>query len=228
MRVDVILGLQWGDEGKGKIVDFLADKYEIIARFQGGPNAGHTLVINGTKRVLHTIPSGIFRKDCMNLIGNGVVIDPITLLKEINTLKADGIPVEDRLIIAKRANLILPTHKILDAASETSKGNAKIGSTLKGIGPTYMDKTGRNGLRIGDILDEDFMTKYELLKNKHLSLLQIYQFDFELEEMEEEWLNAISELKKLKLVESTYYIQEALKNGKKNSGRRRTRHYAGY
>lgn len=215
MKVDVILGLQWGDEGKGKIVDFLADKYEIIARFQGGPNAGHTLVINGTKRVLHTIPSGIFRKDCMNLIGNGVVIDPITLLKEINTLKADGIPVEDRLIIAKRANLILPTHKILDAASETSKGNAKIGSTLKGIGPTYMDKTGRNGLRIGDILDEDFMTKYELLKNKHLSLLQIYQFDFELEEMEEEWLNAISELKKLKLVESTYYIQEALKNGKK-------------
>jgi adenylosuccinate synthase len=215
MKVDVILGLQWGDEGKGKIVDFLADKYEIIARFQGGPNAGHTLVINGTKRVLHTIPSGIFREGCMNLIGNGVVIDPITLLKEINTLKADGIPVEERLIIAKRANLILPTHKILDAASETSKGNAKIGSTLKGIGPTYMDKTGRNGLRIGDILDDDFMTKYELLKNKHLSLIQIYQYDFELEELEKEWLNAITELKKLKLVESTYYIQEQLKNGKR-------------
>ena len=171
MKVDVILGLQWGDEGQGKIVDFLADTYQIIGRFQGGPNAGHTLVINGTKRVLHTIPSGIFREGCMNLIGNGVVIDPITLLKEINTLKADGIPVEDRLIIAKRANLILPTHKILDAASETSKGNAKIGSTLKGIGPTYMDKTGRNGLRIGDILDDGFMTKYELLKNKHLSLI---------------------------------------------------------
>ena len=215
MKVDVILGLQWGDEGKGKIVDFLADKYEIIARFQGGPNAGHTLVINGTKRVLHTIPSGIFREGCMNLIGNGVVIDPITLLKEINTLKADGIPVEDRLIIAKRANLILPTHKILDAASETSKGNAKIGSTLKGIGPTYMDKTGRNGLRIGDILDDDFMTKYELLKNKHLSLIQIYQYDFELEDMEKEWLSAITELKKLKLVESTYYIQDQLKNGKR-------------
>lgn len=215
MKVDVILGLQWGDEGKGKIVDYLADKYEIIARFQGGPNAGHTLVINGTKRVLHTIPSGIFREGCTNLIGNGVVIDPITLLKEINTLKADGIPVEERLIIAKRANLILPTHKILDAASETAKGNAKIGSTLKGIGPTYMDKTGRNGLRIGDILDDDFLVKYELLKNKHLSLLQIYQYDFELEDMEKEWLSAIDELRKLRLVESTYFIQDQLKKGKK-------------
>src|SRR3954471_7052004 len=149
MQVDVILGLQWGDEGKGKIVDYLADKYDIIARFQGGPNAGHTLVIDGKKHVLHTIPSGIFREGKINFIGNGVVIDPVTLLKEIDTLEKIGVPVKERLIISKRANLILPTHKILDAASENNKGTSKIGSTLKGIGPTYMDKTGRNGLRAG-------------------------------------------------------------------------------
>lgn len=215
MKVDVILGLQWGDEGKGKIVDYLAEEYDIIARFQGGPNAGHTLVINGRKHVLHTIPSGIFRSGCLNLIGNGVVIDPTTLVKEIKALKEDGIPVEERLVIAKRANLILPTHKILDAASESAKGNSKIGSTLKGIGPTYMDKTGRNGLRIGDLLDEDFIVKYELLKNKHLSLIQIYQYDFELEDMEKEWFAAIEEIRKLNLVESTYFINDHIKNGKK-------------
>lgn len=215
MQVDVILGLQWGDEGKGKIVDYLADKYDIIARFQGGPNAGHTLYIDGVKHVLHTIPSGIFREGKINFIGNGVVIDPVTLLKEIENLETQGIPVNERLIISKRANLILPTHKILDAASEASKGSSKIGSTLKGIGPTYMDKTGRNGLRFGDILEDDFIVKYELLKAKHLQLLQIYNFDYELEELENTWFDAIERLKEIKQVESVYFINDALKEGKK-------------
>ncbi len=215
MQVDVLLGLQWGDEGKGKIVDYLADQYDIIARFQGGPNAGHTLVIDGQKRVLHTIPSGIFREGKINYIGNGVVIDPVTLLKEIRTLETDGVPVKERLTISKRANLILPTHKILDAASESNKGSSKIGSTLKGIGPTYMDKTGRNGLRIGDIHEGDFLVKYELLKNKHLQLLQIYNFSFELDQIEEEWLDAVEQLREYKQVESVYFINDALKNGKK-------------
>ncbi|HQV78042.1 MAG TPA: adenylosuccinate synthase [Chitinophagales bacterium] len=213
--VDVILGLQWGDEGKGKIVDYLADRYDIIARFQGGPNAGHTLYIDGKKHVLHTIPSGIFRDGKTNYIGNGVVIDPITILKEIENLESQGIPVKERLIISKRANLILPTHKILDAASEHAKGTSKIGSTLKGIGPTYMDKTGRNGLRIGDILQDDFMVKYELLKSKHLQLLQVYNYNFELEEAEVDWLEAIEKLKNYQQVESVYFINDALKSGKK-------------
>ncbi|MEZ5037698.1 MAG: adenylosuccinate synthase [Chitinophagales bacterium] len=215
MKVDVILGLQWGDEGKGKIVDFLADKYDVIARFQGGPNAGHTLVIDGKKHVLHTIPSGIFREGKINFIGNGVVIDPVTLLKEIRTIEKEGIDVSKRLIIAKRANIILPTHKILDAASEASKGDSKIGSTLKGIGPTYMDKTGRNGLRMGDILESDFKVKYELLKNKHLQLLQIYDYNFELKPMEDEWFAAIEELKKYQQEESVYFINNLLKDGKR-------------
>lgn len=215
MLVDVILGLQWGDEGKGKIVDYLADKYDIIARFQGGPNAGHTLYIDGVKHVLHTIPSGIFRKGKINYIGNGVVIDPITLVKEIENLEKQGVPVQERLVISKRANLILPSHKILDAASENAKGASKIGSTLKGIGPTYMDKTGRNGLRFGDIIEEDFIVKYELLKAKHLQLLQMYNFDFDLNEMEKEWFEAVEKLKTLKQVESVYFINEALKKGKK-------------
>jgi adenylosuccinate synthase len=213
--VDVILGLQWGDEGKGKIVDYLADKYDIIARFQGGPNAGHTLYIDGVKHVLHTIPSGIFREGKINYIGNGVVIDPVTLVKEIENLESQGIPVKERLMISKRANLILPTHKILDAASESSKGTSKIGSTLKGIGPTYMDKTGRNGLRFGDIAEDDFIVKYELLKSKHLQLLQIYNFDFELEEMEDIWFEAVEKLKNYEQVESVYFINDAIKNGKK-------------
>ncbi len=215
MLVDVILGLQWGDEGKGKIVDYLADKYDIIARFQGGPNAGHTLYIDGVKHVLHTIPSGIFRKGKINYIGNGVVIDPITLVKEIENLEKQGVPVQERLVISKRANLILPSHKMLDAASENAKGASKIGSTLKGIGPTYMDKTGRNGLRFGDIIEEDFIEKYELLKAKHLQLLQMYNFDFDLNEMEKEWFEAVEKLKTLKQVESVYFINEALKKGKK-------------
>lgn len=215
MLVDVILGLQWGDEGKGKIVDYLADKYDIIARFQGGPNAGHTLVIEGKKYVLHTIPSGIFREGKINFIGNGVVIDPVTLLKEIENLEKIGVPVKERLVISKRANLILPTHKILDAASENNKGTSKIGSTLKGIGPTYMDKTGRNGLRAGDMHEKDFMVKYELLKGKHLQLLQIYNFSFELDQAEEEWFDAVEKLKEYAQEESVYFINNALQDGKK-------------
>lgn len=215
MAVDVILGLQWGDEGKGKIVDFLATDYDIIARFQGGPNAGHTLVIDGKKHVLHTIPSGIFRAGKINFIGNGVVIDPVTLMKEIDTLTQEGVSVKERLVISKRANIILPTHKILDAASESSKGDAKIGSTLKGIGPTYMDKTGRNGLRMGDILEDNFIVKYELLKNKHLQLLQIYNYNFELEPQEKIWFEAIERLKEYQQTESSYFIHKKIKEGKK-------------
>jgi adenylosuccinate synthase len=213
--VDVLLGLQWGDEGKGKIVDFLAEKYDIIARFQGGPNAGHTLVIDGHKHILHTIPSGIFRDNCINIIGNGVVIDPVTLLKEIKNIQSLGIDILTRLIISSRANLILPTHKLLDAASEAQKGSKKIGSTLKGIGPTYMDKTGRNGLRIGDLLTPDFLVKYELLKNKHLALLQTYNFDFDLEDAEKEWMSAIEEVRQIPQKELSYFIHDALKEGKK-------------
>ena len=161
MKVDVLLGLQWGDEGKGKIVDYLAPRYNIIARFQGGPNAGHTLVFDGQKHVLHTVPSGIFREDQLNLIGNGVVIDPITLEKELDQLTDAGVDYLDRLLVARKAHLILPTHRYLDKASEYAKGKAKIGSTLKGIGPTYMDKTGRNGLRVGDIESPQFLEKYK-------------------------------------------------------------------
>lgn len=215
MSVDVLLGLQWGDEGKGKVVDYLADHYDVIARFQGGPNAGHTLVIDGKKHVLHTIPSGIFRDKTINFIGNGVVIDPVTLLKEISQLKAQGVPVKERLYISKRANLILPTHKILDAASEAAKGVEKIGSTLKGIGPTYMDKTGRNGLRIGDIHEPDFRAKYEVLKEKHLNLLQLYDFSFELDASEAEWFRAIEEIGTYRQVEGTYFINNLIKEGKR-------------
>ena len=215
MSVDVLLGLQWGDEGKGKIVDYLAEKYDVIARFQGGPNAGHTLVIEGKKHVLHTIPSGIFREKCINLIGNGVVIDPITILKEIDELLIEDVPVKDRLYISKRANLILPTHKILDAASEAAKGKEKIGSTLKGIGPTYMDKTGRNGVRIGDIMESDFQMKYDRLKKKHLSLLRLYDFEFDLEEAEKGWFEAIDILRGYTLVEGTYFINDLIHSGKR-------------
>jgi len=218
MSVDVLLGLQWGDEGKGKIVDYLAEKYHVIARFQGGPNAGHTLVIDGKKHVLHTIPSGIFRENCINLIGNGVVIDPVTILKEIDNLLNEGVPVKERLHISKRANLILPTHKLLDAASEAAKGKDKIGSTLKGIGPTYMDKTGRNGLRIGDIIEPSFQKRYETLKNKHLSMLKMYpDFDlpFNLEEAEAEWFKSVDILRSYDLVEGTYFINKLIHEGKK-------------
>lgn len=216
MAVDVILGLQWGDEGKGKIVDYLAEDYDIIARFQGGANAGHTLKIDGNEFVLHTIPSGIFRQGLTNVIGNGVVLDPIVLEKEINGLKALGVEVESRLLIAHKAHLILPTHRMLDAASEASKGKEKIGSTLKGIGPTYMDKTGRNGLRVGEIYSEDFKEKYQQLKEKHLHLAGIYpDIDFDLETEEMKWFAAMESLKKLRQVNCEYYINEQLDGGKK-------------
>lgn len=217
MAVDVILGLQWGDEGKGKIVDFLAEKYDIIARFQGGPNAGHTLKFDGQKYVLHTVPSGIFRKRQINLIGNGVVIDPITLTKEIDKLEAASVDYAGRLLVAKKAHLIIPTHRYLDAASEAAKGKEKIGSTLKGIGPTYMDKTGRNGLRVGDILLPNFKEKYESLKAKHLGIIKSYdiEVDFDLATEEKKWFDCLNILKKLRHVDGEYYINQALKDGKK-------------
>ncbi len=216
MKIDVILGLQWGDEGKGKIVDFLAEKYDIVARFQGGPNAGHTLKFGGKKFVLHTIPSGIFRENLINVIGNGVVIDPITFEREINNLKAVNVEYQTRLLVAKKAHLILPTHRLLDAASEAAKGSAKIGSTLKGIGPTYMDKTGRNGLRVGDILLPSFQKRYEALKEKHMELLKVYpSVSFDLEAEEARWFASLETLKSMQLIDSEYYINENLNNGKK-------------
>jgi adenylosuccinate synthase len=215
MAVDVILGLQWGDEGKGKIVDYLADKYQLVCRFQGGPNAGHTLKIEGKKFVLHTIPSGIFRENIINIIGNGVVIDPITLEKEIEKLKGTGISFLDRLFVANKAHLILPTHRYLDAASEASKGKQKIGSTLKGIGPTYMDKTGRNGLRIGDVHSPGFNAKYKSLRDKHLALLRQYPpIEFDLEAEEEKWFKSLELIKSLKAINCEYYINKAIKEGK--------------
>jgi adenylosuccinate synthase len=216
MTVDVILGLQWGDEGKGKIVDYLANNYDIVARFQGGPNAGHTLKFDGKKFVLHTVPSGIFREDLMNVIGNGVVIDPITLRKEIEMLIEAGVDYHDRLLVAKKAHLIMPTHRLLDAASEAAKGKEKIGSTLRGIGPTYMDKTGRNGLRVGDIISPNFEQKYQELRNKHLILLKIYpEVEFDLEAEEAKWLKSIEQLREMNLIDGEIYLNKALKEGKK-------------
>lgn len=216
MAVDVLLGLQWGDEGKGKIVDYLADRYKLVCRFQGGPNAGHTLWIEGKKTVLHTIPSGIFHEHLINVIGNGVVIDPVTLLREIDALVPSLPDVANRLRIAKRAHLILPTHRLLDMASEASKGVDKIGSTLRGIGPCYMDKTGRNGLRVGDIFNNDFKKKYQSLKEKHLRLLKLYpETSFDLNAEEEKWFGAINRMKDLHLIDAEYYLHEEL--GKGNS-----------
>jgi adenylosuccinate synthase len=213
MAVDVLIGLQWGDEGKGKIVDYLAPRYSMIARFQGGPNAGHTLKIDGQKFVLHTVPSGIFNEGMLNLIGNGVVIDPITLNAELSNLNALGIALDKSLFIARKAHLILPTHRMLDAASESAKGAGKIGSTLKGIGPTYMDKTGRNGLRIGDLEHPDFKKQYQILKEKHLRLLEQYQFDYNLDEIETEWFNCIELIRKQNLVNGEYFINSILQRG---------------
>lgn len=213
--VDVLLGLQWGDEGKGKIVDYLAQGYDIIARFQGGPNAGHTLYVNGQKVVLRTIPSGVFNSQTLNLIGNGVVIDPVTLKEEIEGLIALGIPVDQNLYIAHKAHLILPTHRALDAASEAAKGKEKIGSTLKGIGPAYMDKTGRNGLRVGDVLTDDWKQRYETLKGKHLDMLKMYSEVPNWEEWEPAFFEAIAYLRNLKIVNGEYWINEQLDNGKK-------------
>src|SRR5450432_255441 len=213
--VDVILGLQWGDEGKGKIVDYFAPRYDMIARFQGGPNAGHTLYVNDQKIVLHQIPSGIFHEQAINLIGNGVVLDPVTLKKECETVKAFGVDYRKNLYIAQRAHIILPTHRALDKASEHSKGNEKIGSTLKGIGPAYMDKTGRNGLRVGDLLDKNFTTQYIRLRLKHQKLLDGLHFQEDVSEMEKEFLEALEFLKQFKIVQGEYFINEKLSQGKK-------------
>ena len=217
MSIDLLLGLQWGDEGKGKIVDVLTKNYDIIARFQGGPNAGHTLKFDGFSHVLHTIPSGIFHPTALNLIGNGVVIDPVIFQSEIEKLVPFKIDFPKKLFISKKAHLILPTHRLLDAASEASKGKAKIGSTLKGIGPTYMDKTGRNGIRVGDILLPDWKKRYENLKNKHLKMLEYYEgkIEFDLPVLEEVFFNAIEELKKLPIVDSENLLHNAIKEGKK-------------
>ena len=214
MKVDVLLGLQWGDEGKGKIVDVLTTNYDIIARFQGGPNAGHTLEFDGIKHVLHTIPSGIFHKGIINLIGNGVVIDPVIFENEIKSINKLNVEISE-LLISKKAHLILPTHKLLDAASEKAKGKNKIGSTLKGIGPTYMDKTGRNGLRVGDVNSSNFNEKYKKLKNKHIELLKFYDFEYNLEELESKWFKSLNTLKNFSHIDSEHYIHKALKSGKK-------------
>jgi adenylosuccinate synthase len=213
--IDVLLGLQWGDEGKGKIVDYLAKEYDIIARFQGGPNAGHTLYVNGNKIVLHTIPSGVFQTHCLNLIGNGVVIDPVILQKEIGQIITLQPDILQRLYISHRASLIIPTHRALDAASEASKGLDKIGSTLKGIGPAYMDKTGRNGLRVGDILSKDFDKKYNQLKNKHLQILSQYEHKVDWQEWEQQFFSSLEYLRGLQIVNAEYWLDMQLNNGKK-------------
>ena len=213
-KLDVVLGLQWGDEGKGKVVDVLTPDYKVIARFQGGPNAGHSLKFGGDGFVLHTVPSGIFREDSMNIIGNGVVIDPVILMDEIRSIEEKTGPITGKLRISKRAQLILPTHRMLDAASEAAKGKAKIGSTLKGIGPAYMDKTGRNGLRVGDILSPEFRQRYEALKTKHLGMLAQYEdFKFDIGEYELKWLSAVEELRRFEFIDSEIVVNRCLDEG---------------
>jgi adenylosuccinate synthase len=216
MAVDLLLGLQWGDEGKGKIVDVLTKNYDIIARFQGGPNAGHTLVFNGMKHVLHTIPSGIFHGDVKNLVGNGVVIDPVIFKKELDKLTDQNVDFRKTLLISRKAHLILPTHRLLDAASEASKGKAKIGSTLKGIGPTYMDKTGRNGIRVGDLELEDWKAKYRQLANKHQAMIDFYniELEYDLDELEIEFFKAVETLKSLEFIDSEEYLHQAQRDEK--------------
>lgn len=214
-RMDVLLGAQWGDEGKGKVVDVIAPRYEVIARFQGGPNAGHTLLFEGHKHVLHTIPSGVFRQGTVNLVGNGVVVDPVIFLKEVRSLEACGVNVRDCLLISRRAHLILPTHRALDAASEADKGKQKIGSTLKGIGPTYMDKTGRNGLRVGDLFQADLHDRISALKRKHERLLSLYDAPGSTIEADAEWLDAVEQLKRFRVVDCEHYLDEALRAGKR-------------
>jgi len=223
MKVDVLLGLQWGDEGKGKIVDVLTPKYDIIARFQGGPNAGHTLEIQGDKHVLHTIPSGIFHPEKMNVVGNGVIIDPYLFLQELNGLKAKGLAPEKNLIISKKAHLILPTHRLLDAAYEAAKGAAKIGSTLKGIGPAYTDKTARTGLRVADITGPQFKERYDSLRQQHLDIVDRYGFDYSaqlldgksFEDYEKAWLNSAEQMKALQTDNTEIYLNNALKEGRR-------------
>jgi adenylosuccinate synthase len=213
--VDVILGLQWGDEGKGKIVDYFAKGYDVVARFQGGPNAGHTLFVDGKKMVLHQIPSGIFHENKINLIGNGVVLDPVTLKKECESVAALGVDYKKNLFISQRAHLILPTHRAIDKASETSKGNEKIGSTLKGISPAYMDKTGRNGLRVGDLLDKSFTTQYIRLRLKHQKLLDNFSFSEDISTWEDEFFEGLEFLRELQIVNGEYFINDQMRNGKK-------------
>ena len=215
MNIDILLGLQWGDEGKGKIVDALSPVYDVIARFQGGPNAGHSLEFNNVKHVLHLIPSGIFHPDKLNIIGNGVVIDPAVFRKEIEELGPPVVELIKRLIISNKANLILPSHRVLDAAYESSKGNSKIGSTLKGIGPAYTDKTSRNGLRVGDILKEDFRQKYDDHLNSHMNILRSYDFKFDLKEYEKGWFEGIEMLKKFQISNTEYLVNELAGKGKK-------------
>jgi len=216
MAVNLLLGLQWGDEGKGKIVDVLTKNYDIIARFQGGPNAGHTLIFDGHKHVLHTIPSGIFHKNAVNVVGNGVVIDPVIFKKELENLAQFNLAFKAKLLISRKAHLILPTHRLLDAASEASKGKAKIGSTLKGIGPTYMDKTGRNGMRVGDLELVDWKEKYAALTEKHIKMIEFFNVDiqYNLKELEAEFFNAIDTLKQLTFIDSEEYLNNAIKNNK--------------
>ena len=213
MSVDVLLGLQWGDEGKGKIVDYLAPRYPVVARFQGGPNAGHTLEFDDVKHVLHQIPSGVFRSEVHNVIGNGVVLDPIIFQQELDKLQAYGLSLTSHLYVSKKAQLILPTHRLLDAAYEQSKGKDKIGSTLKGIGPTYQDKIGRLGLRVGDILQPDFEQRYEALRAEHQRKLSYYQYDYDLSEAEPQFWAAISMLRGMQLIDSEYFINQKLREG---------------
>ena len=217
MSVDLLLGLQWGDEGKGKIVDVLTKDYDIIARFQGGPNAGHTLKFDGISHVLHTIPSGIFHPSALNLIGNGVVIDPVIFKGELDKLSNFKIDFAKKLFVSKKAHLILPTHRLLDAASEAAKGKAKIGSTLKGIGPTYMDKTGRNGIRVGDILLNDWKSRYATLRDKHIKMLENYEnkIDYDLSGLEKTFFDSLETLKALPLIDSEHFLHSAQKENKK-------------
>ncbi len=214
MAVDVLLGLQWGDEGKGKIVDVLAPKYQVVARFQGGPNAGHTLEFDGFKHVLHQIPSGIFRQEVQNIIGNGVVLDPIIFKKEIDGLAHFNLDLRKNLEISKKASIILPTHRLLDAAYEKAKGDAKIGSTLKGIGPTYTDKISRQGLRVGDMISPDFPTKYKTLVDRHKAILDVYKFEYDLAAAEKEFFEAVAFMKEFRLVDSEYSVNHAINAGK--------------
>ena len=214
MKVDVVLGLQWGDEGKGKIVDVLARNYPVICRFQGGPNAGHSLQFSGKSFVLHSVPAGVFRKNTVNIVGNGVVLDPIIFEEECKAIAKMGVDPTKNVVISKRAHLILPTHRIMDAASEASLGKTKIGSTLKGIGPTYMDKTGRNGLRVGDVLAKDFKKRFSVLKQKHVAYLKQFDFEYDVNKNEKEWFKAIEYLKKFKIVDSEYELNSLLKTKK--------------
>jgi adenylosuccinate synthase len=213
--IDILLGLQWGDEGKGKIVDVLAPDYQVVARFQGGPNAGHTLEFNGNKHVLHQIPSGIFRSDCLNIIGNGVVLDPIIFRKEIDALAKYNLELRKNLVISKKTAVIIPTHRLLDAAYEKAKGDAKIGSTLKGIGPAYSDKVARQGLRLGDILSPNFKKKYQDLVAKHTQILDFYKFEYDLTEAEKDFFSAVEFIKEFDLRDTEYIVNDSLKSGQK-------------